>query len=133
MSFIQIQLRRDTAANWTSANPTLAIGEMGIEYDTQKFKIGDGSTPWTSLAYGGLVGPTGPTGATGPTGPAGGSTRINQSTAASTWILSHSLGRIPVVSVYLSTDEYVITDYTVTINTITVTFPSPQSGYVLIS
>jgi len=46
-----IQLRRDTAANWTSSNPTLAQGEMGIETDTNKWKIGDGTTTWTSLTY----------------------------------------------------------------------------------
>ena len=46
-----IQLRRDTAANWTSANPTLAQGEPAIETDTLKIKVGDGSTAWTSLAY----------------------------------------------------------------------------------
>lgn len=46
-----IQLRRDTAANWTSANPTLAQGEIGIETDTLKLKIGDGVTAWSSLAY----------------------------------------------------------------------------------
>lgn len=50
----QIQLRNDTAANWTSANPTLAAGEMGIETDTAKYKIGTGSTAWTSLAYSSL-------------------------------------------------------------------------------
>ena len=65
---VQIQFRNDTAANWTSANPTLAVGEMGIETDTDKFKIGDGATAWTSLGYGGLVGPTGATGATGADG-----------------------------------------------------------------
>ena len=47
----KIQLRRDTAADWTSANPTLAAGEFGYESDTTKFKIGDGSTAWNSLAY----------------------------------------------------------------------------------
>jgi len=47
-----IQFRRDTAANWTSADPTLAQGELGLETDTGKYKIGDGSTAWTSLAYG---------------------------------------------------------------------------------
>ena len=47
----KIQLRRDTAADWTSNNPTLAAGEFGWESDTNKFKIGDGSTAWTSLAY----------------------------------------------------------------------------------
>ena len=46
-----IQIRRDTAANWTSTNPTLAAGEQGFETDTGKFKIGTGSTAWTSLLY----------------------------------------------------------------------------------
>jgi hypothetical protein len=46
-----IQLRRDTAANWTSTNPTLAAGEQGFETDTVKFKIGTGSTAWNSLLY----------------------------------------------------------------------------------
>lgn len=49
---VQIQLRHDTAANWTSANPTLAVGEIGVETDTLKVKIGDGSTVWASLSYG---------------------------------------------------------------------------------
>ena len=52
----QIQLRRDTAANWTSANPTLAAGELGLETDTTYYKIGNGSTAWTSLAYGSITG-----------------------------------------------------------------------------
>jgi hypothetical protein len=47
----RIQIRRDTAANWTSANPTLSQGEIGLETDTDKFKLGDGSTAWSSLAY----------------------------------------------------------------------------------
>jgi hypothetical protein len=50
LSALQKQ-RRDTAANWTTANPTLLAGEIGIESDTEKIKIGDGSTAWTSLAY----------------------------------------------------------------------------------
>ena len=47
----QIQLRRDTAANWTSVNPTLASGEVGLETDTRLMKAGDGTTAWTTLAY----------------------------------------------------------------------------------
>jgi hypothetical protein len=47
----KIQLRRDTASNWTSENPTLSAGELGFETDTDKVKIGDGSTAWTSLGY----------------------------------------------------------------------------------
>lgn len=46
-----IKLRRDTSTNWTSVNPTLAEGEVGIETNTNKLKIGDGSTTWTSLDY----------------------------------------------------------------------------------
>jgi len=54
---VQIQLRRGTAAQWTAANPTLALAEMGIETDTNQFKIGNGATAWNSLAYGGIQGP----------------------------------------------------------------------------
>lgn len=50
LSALQKQ-RRDTAANWTAANPTLLAGEIGIESNTNKIKIGDGSTAWASLAY----------------------------------------------------------------------------------
>jgi Major tropism determinant N-terminal domain len=46
-----IQVKRGTAAGWTSANPTLNSGEIGFETDTKKMKVGDGSTAWTSLAY----------------------------------------------------------------------------------
>ena len=46
-----IQLRHDTAADWMSVNPVLYEGEVGIETDTKKQKIGDGSTPWNNLAY----------------------------------------------------------------------------------
>jgi hypothetical protein len=46
-----IQVRKDTAANWTSVNPTLAAGETGFETDTRLTKVGDGSTAWTTLPY----------------------------------------------------------------------------------
>lgn len=48
---VKFQFRYDTAANWTSNNPTLLAGEIGIESDTKKMKVGDGTTAWTSLAY----------------------------------------------------------------------------------
>jgi hypothetical protein len=47
----KIQMRRGTAAQWTSANPVLLSGEQGFETDTKKTKIGDGVTPWNSLGY----------------------------------------------------------------------------------
>ena len=48
---IQIQLRRGTASQWTAANTLLAQGEIGLETDTSKLKLGDGSTLWNSLSY----------------------------------------------------------------------------------
>jgi hypothetical protein len=53
----QIQTRRGDAATWTSTNPTLADGEIGFESDTNKFKIGTGSTAWASLPYASNVSP----------------------------------------------------------------------------
>jgi hypothetical protein len=47
----KVQLRRDVAATWTSINPVLSSGEIGIETDTNKFKIGNGTSTWTSLSY----------------------------------------------------------------------------------
>ena len=49
----KIIMRNDTAENWTTKNPTLSKGEFGVENDTNKFKIGDGSTAWKELAYAG--------------------------------------------------------------------------------
>jgi hypothetical protein len=60
-----IKLRRDTAANWTSVNPTLSAGEMGFETDTKKIKVGNGTSTWTVLTYassaGTIVSATAPT------------------------------------------------------------------------
>jgi hypothetical protein len=43
--------RYDTAANWTAANPTLLAGEIAIESDTKKWKLGTGAAAWNSLGY----------------------------------------------------------------------------------
>ena len=47
----RIQLRRDGAQQWANVNPILAQGELGIEIDTSRIKIGDGVTAWNSLKY----------------------------------------------------------------------------------
>lgn len=65
MAYARLQLRGDTAAAWLANNPVLAAREMALETDTHKFKVGDGVTPWSGLAYGGVQGPAGPTGETG--------------------------------------------------------------------
>ena len=46
---VRIQLRRDTAANWTSNNPVLRQGEIGIETDTYQMKVGNGTSTWTHI------------------------------------------------------------------------------------
>lgn len=77
---MKIQVRRDTTSGWSTANPTLSLGEIGLDTDLKKFKIGDGSTAWNTLAFQKadsaekvvmngvartiyVTGPTGPTGA----------------------------------------------------------------------
>ena len=48
---VKVKHRYDTASNWTTNNPVLLAGELGIESDTKRMKVGDGSTAWTSLDY----------------------------------------------------------------------------------
>jgi len=48
---VNIQLRNGTSAQWTSVNPTLMIGELGVETDTSQFKIGNGVLAWNALPY----------------------------------------------------------------------------------
>lgn len=62
---VQIQLRGGTLAEWTSANPIIAIREMVLETDTLQFKIGNGVDNYLDLPYGGIEGPAG---AAGPAG-----------------------------------------------------------------
>jgi hypothetical protein len=64
----QIQVRRGTAAQWTSTNPTLAAGEIGFETDTGLMKCGNGSQAWTALGYIGAGDITGVTAGTGLSG-----------------------------------------------------------------
>jgi hypothetical protein len=53
---VTIQMRGDTAVNWTAANPVLAARELALETDTGLYKVGDGAADWNSLPYGGLRG-----------------------------------------------------------------------------
>jgi hypothetical protein len=47
----QIQIRRDTSANWVSANPILDSGELGLNEDNGRVKVGDGTSAWNTLLY----------------------------------------------------------------------------------
>jgi hypothetical protein len=57
-----IQLRGGTLAEWTASNPVIAVREMVLETDTQKFKVGNGVDHYLTLPYGGIKGDTGATG-----------------------------------------------------------------------
>jgi hypothetical protein len=95
---VQIQLRNDQSANWTSVNPTLAQGEIGVEIDTNKMKIGVGNLAWNDLPYMGidseelipLV-----------------SYEHEQASASDTWTIEHNLGFYPSVTVFLSSGDVV--------------------------
>ena len=52
---LRFRVRRATAAQWTTSNEILLLGEIGYETDTRKKKIGDGVTVWTALKYDGIV------------------------------------------------------------------------------
>lgn len=51
MAYKKILFRRDTASNWNTANPVLSAGEIGLESNTNKIKLGDGTTHWQDLDY----------------------------------------------------------------------------------
>lgn len=83
-----------------------------------------------SLPVAAIVGPPGPAGPQGPAGAGSAPLRINASLAA-TWVLAHALGRVPTVQVYLNSGEAILADIVATTAQITVTFSSPQQGFVL--
>lgn len=64
-------MRRDTTANWTSVNPVLGQGELGLDTTLNRFKIGDGTTAYNTLGYapntvfGGTGAPSGTLGVNG--------------------------------------------------------------------
>lgn len=48
---IRLITRNDTAENWTTKNPVLLEGEMGLVRETGLIKVGDGTTAWNNLSY----------------------------------------------------------------------------------
>jgi len=114
---ITIQLRRDTSANWTSANPTLAAGEAGFETNTGKFKIGTGSTAWNTLPYAAVQTETDPAFAawlagvvpavpTGLTATAISATRIDLAWDSMTGATSYNIYRGGTLLTNVSTNSY---------------------------
>lgn len=110
---VTIQMRRGTAAQWTTADPVLASGEPGLETDTGRMKVGDGSTGWTGLAYASEA-----------------STYTHtQAVPEASWSIVHSLGHRPSVTVIDSAGESVMGKVTyVSLDEVTVDFSAALSG-----
>lgn len=103
---LRIQFRRDTASNWTLANTLLAEGELALEIDTGKFKVGNGLDSWAALSY--SSGPEGPQGPQGIVGPA----------------IITTVNRLSIAG------EIIVVD--TTSNPVTITLPaSPQNGEMI--
>lgn len=122
---VQIQLRNDTAANWTSADPILARGEVGVEIDTNKMKIGTGTDSWTELPYTGID-----------------SQEIvplvsyshTQGSSSTTWSIEHNLGFYPSVTVFMSSGDTVEGSIEhQDVNNLTITFSVAISGTAYLS
>ncbi len=112
----RIQLRRDLAAVWTLANPTLGQGEPGVEIDTNRIKVGDGIRAWNSLPY--VVDAALSYGYT-----------HNQIAASAVWNITHGMGKHPSVTVVDSGGSVVLgqVDYLSNV-ALTVTFSAPFGG-----
>lgn len=118
---VTIQLRRGTAASWASANTVLHQGEVGVETDTGRAKLGDGATAWTSLGYWNPLD--------------GDSTSDKNYTqefiTQSTVSVGHNLGKLPAVTVLDSAGDEVEGDVQLLdLNNLTVSFSAPFSGTV---
>lgn len=118
MGFGIFQLRRGTAAEWTSANPVLASGEQGYETDTRKIKIGDGTSAWNALPYF--------------AGSASGAVGFDyvQPTPSDTWTVNHNLGYRPTVGIFSPGGVEVEADVTHTsVNQTVINFVAPYTGF----
>ena len=122
---VQIQLRNDTAANWTSANPILAIGEVGVETDNNKMKVGDGTSHWADLPYMGVD--------TAEIVPLVSYEHV-QGSDSDVWTVEHNLGFYPSVTVFLSSGDVVegAIEHQDT-STLTITFSVAISGTAYLS
>lgn len=120
----QFQFRRGTAAQWTSANPTLGAGEPGYETDTGKFKVGNGSTAWNSLGYTGsgtVTSITAGTGLSGGTITASGTIAIDSTVAtlSGSQTLTNKTLTTPIISSISNSGTVTLPTGNVTLATLT--------------
>jgi hypothetical protein len=123
----------------------LALGEFGLERNTGQFKIGNGTSTWNALPYGGIVGPTGAAGAdgadgvdgdTGPQGPPGELSNLNATSPivydAETSTLTFddtNYATVAALADYATTEDLANLDISaITVSETAPTSPSPSAG-----
>jgi hypothetical protein len=94
----RIQLRRDTAANWTSVNPVLSSAEVGVESDTLRMKVGNGSSAWNALPYSAAGTATSATTATNIAGGAAGSIPFQTSANTTSLLAAGAANRVLIMN-----------------------------------
>lgn len=121
----RIQIRRDSAANWTSNNPILALGELGFDTTNNVIRVGNGVDRWNDLEVLGA----GPASGVSYDNSTSGLSAVNvqvaidvlsgtkatyyeheQQVASNEWTITHNLGKMPSVTVIDSADTIVIGD-----------------------
>jgi hypothetical protein len=118
---VVIQHKRGTEEEWTTANPVLAIAEIGFNTTNNRFKFGDGATAWNDLEYQGLDALSV-------------SKRHTQSSQQLVWTITHNLGFAPNVTTTDINGGIIEGDIDyVNDTTITVTFSEAYSGYAYLS
>jgi len=117
-SIVTVKGRR--RSEWLSLNPILRVDEPGLELESNRYKIGDGVTPWVSLPFVEFSAPN--------------ATEFEflQTTPSAVWLIDHKFGRSPLVDIYVD-GEQVEADIDVTDTMVTVTFPAPTAGTAVLS
>jgi hypothetical protein len=69
----------------------------------------------------------------GANGAGGFSQKLDQLSAASTWIFVHGKGAIPNVQVYLTSGERIIADVMSSSTSVTIVFATPTSGFIILT
>jgi hypothetical protein len=115
-----LQLRGGSAAAWTSANPILADREVGVETDTKKLKIGNGTSSWNSLSY--MV-----------TSAQDAFYEHTQSVAALQWNIVHNMSKYPSVSIVINNEEVEADITYIDANNIRLDFSSAYTGKAYLS
>lgn len=114
----------ETAEVWAEKNMVLREGEPGVESDTNKMKYGDGYTRWNQLPY---------LNAEVPPSAESFYHKHIQNLASAGWLVTHNLGKHPNVGVYINDELHIVPILPIDLNSFSIPFSTPQTGYVICS